>query len=234
MSVLIPVYNEEEIIEKAIDTLRHWLQKEGVPFELLVVDNGSTDATFEVARRIAGVHQDVRVFHIDHRTVGGAFWTAVDNASFDWLMTIDADLSVDLSFLLDAYKLLNQYDLVVGSKVAGSQDRSWIRKAGSCLYINIARRLMGIPATDYSIGAKAYRRSAIACYRGQTSGWTGYTIELLSLAKRDGLSISEVAVRCIDTRASHFNIWYEGIYRYWHLFRLLLRLRHPKNSRGAQ
>lgn len=225
LTVIIPVYNEEEILEASCQKLSHYLNSNGISYEIIVVDNGSTDRTREIGERLSREYPEVAFYHMNERSVGGAFWTAVTNAKFEKVATVDVDLSIDIDFLKSAYNELNSCDILVGSKVSGSQERSIVRVLGSKAYILFANKLLNTPATDFSIGAKAYRKEKILKYAWKTSTWTGYVIELLSMAASDGLLVKEVPVGCNDTRKGRFNILHEGFYRYWHLFKLWYKVK---------
>ncbi len=104
----------------------------------------------------------------------------------------------------------------------GSQKRSLIRRAGSYIFIYIARTLLGFSFEDYSIGAKAYKRHVINKYLSKVNYGTSYVLDIIYHAYKDGFKIKEIPVGCNDMRKSKFNLLHEGIYRFKNLFRLWL------------
>ena len=142
----------------------------------------------------------------------------------DRIVTVDADLTTDMDFIPRAAKFLDDYDIVVGSKKIGRQTRSLIRIAGSSGFILCVRSLLGLPFGDYSIGAKAYRRTTIDSYRARINHGSSYVIEIIYHAWRHGFSIVEIPVFCKDTRGSKFNLAHEGVYRFFHLFKLWIHI----------
>jgi len=77
---------------------------------------------------------------------------------------------------------------------------------------------MGIEYSDYSIGAKGYRRSVIMPHLDRLEAKTAYVLTLTYLLKREGRRIVQVPVDCSDRRGSRFNLFREGVYRFSHLF----------------
>ena len=154
ISIVIPVYNEEEVLEKNLEKLHAFLsQKPNRPFEILVVDNGSIDKTPEIARRIQSGSAWFRYFQIPERSVGKAFARGVREARYDFIVSQDADLSTNLDFIDEAEHLLQISSMVVGSKTLGNQKRSLTRVIGSQVYLAITQMLFRMTLTDFSMGA---------------------------------------------------------------------------------
>ena len=131
------------------------------------------------------------------------------------------DLSIELGFVERALGLLDEgYEIVVGSKKMGHQERTTFRIMGSGLFILCARLLLGLAFEDYSIGAKGYRRSVLLSHLDRIDHGTSYVIDIIALVHRDGGRIIEIPVSCEDFRASKFNITREGVYRFSNLFKL--------------
>ena len=144
----------------------------------------------------------------------------------DAVVTVDADLAVDLSFIGDALDRLSRgAEVVVGAKRTDAQDRPWLRVLVSDLFVFVMCRGVGVPFHDVSIGAKAYRKELLERYQGRIGRGSNYVIDVLVQAWRDGLRIEELSVDCEDNRKSHFNLLHEGVYRFGHLFALVLRRR---------
>ena len=88
-------------------------------------------------------------FHLPQRGVGLAFREFVRRARHPLLISLDMDLSVDLSFVPAALDLLETHDIVVGSKKLGKQNRAFFRRLGSELFLRAVRLLLGIAYEDY-------------------------------------------------------------------------------------
>lgn len=222
-SFLIPVYNEAVILEDNCLSLLKSIKELSIPFEIIIGDNGSTDSTQAIGQKLAGEHPQVQFFSLPQRgIVGSVFEKAVRLSQYEKIVSLDVDLTIDLSFIPDSLRLLDEYDMVIGSKKAGEELRSWVRRLGSDTYIWVAKNLLGLEYSDYSIGAKAYRRSAILPYLENMDAKTGYVLTLIYHLRRNNNRIVQIPVSCHDQRGSKFNLTREGLYRFIHLFRFRL------------
>jgi len=218
-TVLIPVYNEEEILKNSCEKVHSYLAERNIAHEVLVVSNGSTDDTARIARELASQSEWFRFIELNERGVGRAFAAGVRAARGEYIVSLDADLSFDMRFVEYAQDLLRHADMVVGSKTLGRQRRSVLRVVASQLYILCAQFFFDLTVSDYSIGCKAYRRAGIIAALDHLDGWTGYVFELCLYMKLTGRRVLQVGVDCDDRRPSHFSLTHEGLYRYRHLYR---------------
>jgi len=220
-SVFIPVYNEQDILIPNTERLISHLDQYGVSYEIIIGSNGSNDRTPELGRMLSDTHTRVQFFHIKEKGVGDAFKLGIGMARYDSVVSLDMDLSINLSFVSEALEFLEaNHDMVIGSKKVGDERRSVFRRLGSDLFILTARVLLGLPFEDYSIGAKAYKRNLVLDYITRIDKGTSYVLNIAYLAFRDERKVIEIPVRCEDYRESRFNIVSEGLYRFWELFRL--------------
>jgi glycosyltransferase involved in cell wall biosynthesis len=225
-SVIIPVYNEADILVSNTERLVAHLARHHESFEVIIGSNGSWDETVTLGKALAAKHEVVNFFHSSQRGVGHAFKEGIRMARYDHMVSLDMDLSVELDFVERALALLDRgYEIVVGSKKMGQQKRSTFRILGSGLFILFARVLLGLSFEDYSIGAKAYEKSVLMEHLDKVDHGTAYVIDIICLVQRSGGRIIEVPVLCEDYRASKFNIIHEGVYRYSKLFKLWWTLR---------
>lgn len=231
LSVIIPVYNEDEIIETNSRRLTAFLEELGRPFEVIVVSNGSTDRTVHLGRGLAEAKAGLRFFDLPDKGVGRAFRLAAEQARFDLIVSVDMDLSIDLGFIPQALLLLLENDIVVGSKKMGSQKRPFWRKAGSTSFILTARWLLGLPFEDYSIAAKAYRREVILKYLDRIDYGTSYVLDIIYHTLNGGGRAVEIPVYCEDFRVSKFNLVDEAVYRFRNLFVLWWKYRVRSTGR---
>ncbi len=223
-SVVIPVFNEADILGGKVDELVSFLNGRAGGFEIVLGDNGSTDGTLAAGRalekKFPGV---VHIFSTPEKGVGNGLRIAALNAGNDFLVEMPIDLSVSLDFIPRAVELLEKNDVVIGSKQSGGQSRAAWLKALSSSYIFLARLLLGLPYTDYSVGAKAYRKSAIASRLSAIDSGSFYVTDLIYFAKKKGLRIVEIPVSCEDWRKGKFSAVHEVVYRVKMLFGLWIR-----------
>jgi len=227
ISIVIPVFNEEQILEDSISRLSEWLRMRTEPFEVLVVDNGSTDRTPQIAEELEKTYSWFRFFQIPQKSVGKAFAKGVREARYPYIISLDCDLSVDLIFIQYAESLLKYSAMVVGSKTLGSQKRSFIRVLGSQFYLFVTQVLFNMTITDFSMGAKGYRKDLILPVLDKIDWWTAYVFEICVWLIHHKKTVIQVGVACEDLRKSRFNIWHEGFYRYSNLFRVWKELKKP-------
>lgn len=226
VSVIIPVYNEVEILEENILHLMTLFNKQNLAFEFLIGSNGSNDGTNVIGSRLAERYSQIRFYSFSQRgVVGRVFKEAVRTAQFDKILSLDMDLTIDLSFINEAIHLLDTEDMVLGSKKSGTESRLWMRRVGSALYIWAVKHLMGLEFSDYSIGAKAYRRSAILPFLNALDEKTGYVLTLAYCLHKHNRRLKQIPVYCNDFRASKFRLGEEGVYRFSHMFKLWLARR---------
>ena len=229
ISIVIPVFNEEEILKNSIEKLSEWLGMRPTPFEVIVVDNGSRDRTPEIGKELESTYKWFRFYKIPEKSVGRAFAKGVREAKYPYIISLDADLSSDLIFIQYAESLLKYSAMVVGSKALGQQNRSVLRILGSQFYLFVTQVLFRMSITDYSMSSKAYRREAILPILDEIDAWTAYVFEICVWLVTNKKAVLQIGIGCEDLRQSRFNIWHEGFYRYWNLYRVWKELKDPKS-----
>ena len=222
-TVIIPAYNEEEILSDSIEKVVEYITAAKVNFEIIIVDNGSTDKTKNVGAWLQAKHpQQVKFFSLPERGVGRAFKKGISESCYEHIIFMDADLSADLSFIRKSNQLLDQNVLVLGTKIKGLQNRSLFRKMGSFVFYLSVLLLMGMKYIDYAPGAKAYRKTFLNKYFKYIDDYTSFVLNLTFVASLRKEPIAEVAITCDDRRKSRFNLWQEAGSKYKGLLSLKL------------
>ena len=207
------------------ERLLHFLDGLGRDYEVIIGSNGSTDSTTALGVDLSRRFKPVTFCHVPQRGVGLAFREFVRRARHPFLVSLDMDLSVDLSFVPTALDLLETHDIVVGSKKLGNQNRSLFRRLGSEFFLKAVRLLLGITYEDYSLAAKAFRVATLRRFIDRINIGSSYVLEICFLTHRAGGRVVQVPVSCEDWRASKFNLLNEALYKYRHLVGLWLRYR---------
>ena len=159
LSIIIPIYNEEESIPPLHENLRQVLEKQNLPYEVIYVDDGSTDGTFPQLYRLARSDQHSQVIRL-RRNFGqtAAISAGVAHSAGEILVFMDADLQndpVDIPRLLA--KLEEGYDVVSGWR-KNRKDASLSRRLPSWLANSLISKVTGVYLHDYGCTLKAYRR----------------------------------------------------------------------------
>jgi dolichyl-phosphate beta-glucosyltransferase len=219
LSIVIPAFNEERRLPKAIERIGSYLSARPLQAEILVVDDGSSDATpkliesyrekFPGLRLIANGRNRGKGFSVRHGML---------EARGEIALFTDADLSTPIE---EADKLLaalreNGFDAAIGSRAL---DRSLIevhqsafREWAGTFFNRLVRQITGIEFSDTQCGFKAFRRERTRIiFEQQRIERFGFDPEILFLAKRHGLRVAEIPVRWSHDAATKVNVIEDGI-----------------------
>ena len=212
VDIVVPVRNEERDLAPSVRRLAGYL-RDSFPFtaRITIADNGSTDATWAIASRLARELPEVRAVHMEQPGRGRALRAIWSQSDAEVLAYMDVDLSTDLNALLPlvAPLLSGHSDLAIGTRLArGSRViRGPKRELISRGYNLLLRTLMGARFSDAQCGFKAIRRdqARVLLPLTQDTGWF-FDTELLMLAERAGLRIHEIPVDWVDDLDSRVDI----------------------------
>jgi glycosyltransferase involved in cell wall biosynthesis len=212
VEIAVPVHNEAEVLDSSIRQLHGYLSRR-FPFawSIVIVDNASTDGTFEVAERLGVDFPEVDVIHLDAKGRGIALRTAWLRSDADVVAYTDVDLSTDLDALLPlvAPLISGHSDVAIGSRLlsAANVARGPKRETISRLYNLLLRLVFSTRVHDAQCGFKAVRtevaRQLIPAV--VDDGWF-FDTELLLLAEHNGLRIHEVPVDWTDDSHSKVDV----------------------------
>lgn len=212
IDVALPVLNEDKSlasnVRRLIDALRS-----GCPYvwSVSIVDNGSTDASWDVAMHIARSEPNVRALRLDQRGRGGALKAAWGSSIADVVAYMDIDLSTDLSALPSLLHPVasGEVDICIGSRLNSSSKvtRGARREVISHLYNWIARAVLRYGIRDAQCGFKAVNRNVVETILPQVrdDSWF-FDTELLVIAARQGLRVKEIPVVWVEDDDSRVRI----------------------------
>lgn len=219
LSLFVPVRNEEEVLAQNIPRLLAEAEPLAPRIQLVLVENGSRDRTPEILDELAAADSRILVLKLPKPGVGTAMRTAIPHFAFSRVLAVDADLTIDLSFLAEAARRLSGgADIVIGSKRMGTQLRPLFRMLTSDVFCWVLTRGLGLPFDDVSIGAKGYRLNVLQRYRHCIGRDSIYVLDVIARAHAEGLRIDQFPIFCEDSRSSQFNLTREGVIRFSHLF----------------
>ena len=212
VEVIIPVYNEEQDLAASVMRLNSFLEQTfPYDYQVVIADNASTDATLEIAQRLASRHEHIRVVHLDAKGRGRALRQVWLASTADVVAYMDVDLSTDLKALLPlvAPLISGHSDIAIGSRLSrGSRVvRGPKREFISRSYNLILKASLGASFSDAQCGFKAMRREVADRLLPlvEDNNWF-FDTELLVLAERAGLRIHEVPVDWVDDPSSTVDI----------------------------
>lgn len=220
LSIVMPCLNEAETLETCIHKARGFLKKSDLRGEIIIADNGSTDGSVELAKKI-----NTRVVHVTEKGYGSALLGGIEAARGEWIIMGDADDSYDFSALGPFVEALAAgYDLVMGNRfVGGILPRAMPflhRYLGNPVLSWLARLFFKSDIGDFHCGLRGFRRDAILALNLHTTGME-FASEMIVKATLRGLKIKEIpTILHPDGRTSppHLRTWSDG----WRHLRFLL------------
>jgi len=211
ISVIIPAYNEEEILEKNAIIIDDFLAQNYDDYELIVVNDGSLDKTEEIANKLAENRKNIRVVSYPfNRGKGAAVKAGVLASTGEEILFTDCDLAYNPKFLVDCHNMLEDKDIAIGSRYASddgeSKDRSKYtlkRALLSKVFIKYVNLILKTRFTDTQAGIKGFRKDfAKDAFAKLAIFGFGFDVEILALAKAGDYSVGEFWVEVSETRKS--------------------------------
>jgi len=227
VDIVIPVLNEAHVLRKSVETVWRFLSQ-NVPYQwqLVIVDNGSTDGTQNVAKELASEYAQIRFIHLLQRGRGRALRSAWLQSNADVVCYMDVDLSTRLDHLpelLDAIAV-EGYDLATGSRLMHESrtTRSFKRELISRCYNVMVKAVLLTRFSDAQCGFKAVSRRAVEAIvpKVEDQSWF-FDTELLVLSEKQGYRIKDIPVIWVEDDDSRVKIFKTG----WEDIKGIFRLR---------
>jgi glycosyltransferase involved in cell wall biosynthesis len=212
VDVVIPVLNEAHVLAKSVSTVWEFLRDNlKYRWKIIIVDNGSTDGTSDVAGKLTEKFRDVELICLDVKGRGRALREAWQRSSADVVLYTDVDLSTELAALpklVDAL-VLEGYDISTGTRLArgANTKRCFKRELTSRAYNLIVKCILLTKFSDAQCGFKAVTRDVVKTIVPQVKdqGWF-FDTELMVLAEKQGRRIKDIPVTWIEDDDSRVKI----------------------------
>lgn len=232
LSIVLPAHNEEQRLPRTLDEINVFIQAQSYPIEVVLVENGSTDRTLEIAREYATRQSHLNVIHEEQRGKGRAVRTGMLAAKGQYRIFCDVDFSMPVSeinrFIPPA---LPDSQVAIASREAPGAIRyhePYYRHLSGRVF-NTLVRILALPGLqDTQCGFKCFRGDiADEIFPLQTNnGWT-FDVEVLYIARQRGYKIVEVPIPWYFNPESKIRMARDS----WNMLRELLAIR--RNSRAG-
>jgi len=210
LSVVIPAFNEEGSLRRgALDAVYKYLRSMDYKWEVLIVDDGSTDRTAKICEDFCKNHSGFRLMREPHRGKGGTVIAGMLAGKGDYLLFADMDQATPIGEVEKLIQKLDEgYDIAIGSR-SGREGAPLIRKAMAYGFSVLRLLVLRLPFKDTQCGFKLFRKEAAYKIFGklkiftQTPGTNGgkspsvsagFDLEVLYLARKLGYKVAEVPV----------------------------------------
>ena len=202
MSIVVPAYNEEARIVTSLRSLVTYLSDTDYTWEVVVADDGSTDATASLVETLIENHSGedaVRLLRLPHRGKGAAVKAGMLEARGRFRMMCDADLAMPVEWIAEFVTAMERgHDLVIGSRqIAGAMrfNEPAVRHVMGRLFNWCVRLVTGSRFEDTQCGFKCFTaRAAETIFPLQRTRGFGFDVEVLFLATREGMKIIEMPI----------------------------------------
>lgn len=221
LSIIIPAYNEEARVGETIKSILQYIESERPGAELIVVDDGSSDATTEVAENICAEFPAIKTNVIDYaenRGKGFAVKTGLISATGDIALFSDADLSTPIEELPKLVEPIEKgdFDITFGSRALDrsliGERQPWRREQGGKVFNLFVRKLTSLPFWDTQCGFKAFDMNKFRPLLDVMQiDRFGFDVEFLYVAFHAGLKLKEIPVRWNNDERTKVNIFRDSL-----------------------
>ncbi len=225
IAIVIPAYNEEKIMAKTLKVVGDYLAGHGCDYEIIVVDDGSTDAT----RQIVKQHNNPVIHLITNKINKGKGYSVkkgILNAQKDWILFIDADLSTPIGELQTFFNYQDD-DVIIGSRALADSKlvvaQPLYRRWGGKIFNFLVRFLLMKDFKDTQCGFKLFKKAAAQkIFNLQTIDGFGFDIEILYIAKKHGFKIKELPVSWFNDKNTKVDFMRDSMRMLADIFRIRL------------
>tara|TARA_B100001559_G_C16501360_1_gene623503 strand:- start:2264 stop:2974 length:711 start_codon:yes stop_codon:yes gene_type:complete len=199
LSIILPAYNEENGLEKCVNETIKTVNSENISYEIIIVENGSTDNTYKIAQQISKNFNFISVVHLEEPGFENAIRNGFKLAKGELVAHLDVDLSTDMSHFKELLSHAKNYDFVTGSRYLDLSSakrtfgRLFLSKAFNSLLINF---LLKSKIKDNNCGFRIIKKNVGLELLNFVDSNTGFgNVEIIVIAQRKGYSVKEFPVK---------------------------------------
>lgn len=233
LSVIIPAYNEEKNLKNGVlDEVGDYLKKLGISFEIIIVDDGSSDQSVELIKKFISKFKNFSLIQNSHGGKANAVMTGMLKAAGEIVLFTDMDQATPINQIEKFLpKFEEGYDIVIGSR-HGRKGAPLIRKLSAWGFSVLRAIILGLPFKDTQCGFKAFSKESVAKIIPKIkSEWgvvhfkggavnAGFDVELLYLAKKYGFRIAEVGVEWNYVDTERVQVFKDALAAIYDMFRI--------------
>jgi len=226
LSIIVPSFNEELRLPASLERIAAYIDSANRSAEVLVVDDGSTDRTAEVAASFTKRIRNLRVLRNgQNRGKGYSVRHGMLEARGETILFTDADLSAPIEEADKLLSALQQHDVAIGSRALDRKlievHESPFREFAGIIFNGIVRVVLLLPFVDTQCGFKAFRRERCRIiFEQQRIERFGFDPELLYLARHHGLKAIEIPVRWSHSPATKINMMRDSVLMFVDVFKI--------------
>jgi glycosyltransferase involved in cell wall biosynthesis len=215
ISILIPCYNEEKVIENSYKKVKKALEKIKIHYEIILEEDGSTDKTAEIFKSISKKDKFVKILSFPEKRMGlGWGWKKMfETATGDIAVICDADLTVDPIIIKNLIKEMKNADIVIASRYLSKGKLSiklpLRRKIPSRVYYLINKLLFRISVRDTQSGFQCFKKEVLKKIHLDSNGFE-INLEMIVRAAKMGYKIKEIPAEYLHRYHGHFSVLRHG------------------------
>ncbi|MFC1690536.1 dolichyl-phosphate beta-glucosyltransferase [Nanoarchaeota archaeon] len=224
ISIVIPAYNEEKRIGNSLKKILSYLKKNKFNFEIIVVDDGSTDNTIKIVKKI---NSNIRIIkNNSNKGKGFSVRKGILSANKQLILFSDADLSTPIEELPRLIKAIeDDYDLAIGSRaITGAKieiHQPFYREAIGRIFNKIVQTIATWGIKDTQCGFKLFKKkTAKEIFSRLTINNFGFDVEAIFIAKKKGYKIKEIPITWINSAGSKVSPVKDSIKMFLDLFKI--------------
>lgn len=212
ISVALPAYNEAENIERVVESAFDFLKRHFTDFEIIVVDDGSEDNTYDICNSmIQRLGDKVKVLqHGKNKGYGAALRTGLFSAKSELVFYTDADSQFDISELLKFTADIDNYDLIIGYRV--ERQDSLVRKFTSSAYNLLIRLIFGLKVRDIDCSFKLFKNEFLDRLSIESDDFFVDT-ELLLKSKLNNCRLKEIGVKHLPRKHGKSTVKFSHVFQ---------------------
>jgi glycosyltransferase involved in cell wall biosynthesis len=204
ISVIVPVYNEVQLIDTSIEYIFAYLERTFSDFEVILIESGSTDGTYEKCDNLPDRYKNIRVIHEGKRNgYGSALRLGYKSAEKDLVWHITLDLPFSLDSIHHAVEKLDENDCVLSYR--SEDERGVLRKLQSFTYNNLVKFTLGLKVKHVNSAFKVFKTPVIKSMKLISNGWL-IDSEILYRVKQQKLKYAEIPVKLIDRKIGESSV----------------------------